>query len=1117
MKKFNCAGFFNTFFCDKKKKLLLIFIPILIFGLLVAISFSVSILFKEEIKSVEITSNDWNEKSPVPGSWHITKSSDWIGSNTAEIKFEVISEMKLADEAKDIILILDTSESMAATKYIEGKEQSKIDRMKEDAKALAEKVLSKSDNRIALVEFNTGASTLSEFTNDSNTIVSKINSLGAYGATNYRAALEEAGKILENANYKHEDGRDLVILFLSDGVPIYETPNQIGEYKILKENYPEVIVHAVQYEMGSEVVQELKDISDRQYLAYIDNLKNKLFEASTAIKFYEEFDVADFIDTKNFYINSEEDIAISNGTFELDKENQKVIWHLGSYDAKNFAGTYMSGSNATMTIKIELNDDLKNTVGLFDTNEKESIVYHLYNENSKTINSTKTPKLYNGYEVKYDTNPPTGCNIKAEETEIHSVLDIVKLKDEVLVCDGYQFKGWTISEEDEKYLNTEEYEKDKKYKINDASFRMPRRDINVKATWTKLEISKSMVGKIYEVKKVSLYDKILEEGIDPTLGRIPIDNEQSQYVSASTGIDFAVASSDTNGKGLYIREGSENDTNPIYYYRGAVPNNNVLFAGFCWKIVRTTETGGIKLVYNGEPTNGQCKTNNTSYGINNGDNYTFNSGGNQAYNGYMYGKVYSSEDKKMNGYPNILDKRYISTDAIYYYTKSVPTWNGSKYVLNDNLDVNGIDAFADIWTNVGRKLTNGGYYTCLSATVGGSCSSVYYIIRADSNNIYYFLLSSGNDILNTDKSITIGKNIVENGDGTSTLLETVTIKKSDWYENYGLYKNYYICSNFTDITCDSFEMYYLTSTSNVNFNWTVAKEIVFGNDVEYKNGVYTLKDIKTKSKKASWSATTFDKNHYTCLNDKTSCDKVYYIYYMYNSSGYHIKYITLNGEKNVDEALKEMFANQTDSTIKKEIDKWYKSNLYDKNYSNYLENAVWCNDRSISNYNGWNKDNSNSSGDLIYGAKGTRNLFQANSLKPVPGLKDNVACKNVDDRFTINDTNTGKGNGNGDLLYPIGLLTVDEFVVAGKNINNYLYESINYSKFKFWMLSPHAFSTTAASNKFTSFNFSSTEKGGLVAGGTANNNGARVAISLKSDTQVLETGDGTSSNPYRIE
>ena len=81
-----------------------------------------------------------------------------------------------------------------------------------------------------------------------------------------------------------------------------------------------------------------------------------------------------------------------------------------------------------------------------------------------------------------------------------------------------------------------------------------------------------------------------------------MDNIASTYVTSSTGIDFSGEASDTNGKGLYIRSGTENDTYPIVYYRGDV-NNNVLFANHCWKAVRTTEDNGLKLLYNGVPVN----------------------------------------------------------------------------------------------------------------------------------------------------------------------------------------------------------------------------------------------------------------------------------------------------------------------------------------------------------------------------------------------------------------------------------------------------------------------------------------------------------------------------------
>jgi len=86
-----------------------------------------------------------------------------------------------------------------------------------------------------------------------------------------------------------------------------------------------------------------------------------------------------------------------------------------------------------------------------------------------------------------------------------------------------------------------------------------------------------------------------------------LDNTQSEFVTASTGIDFGEVSSDTNGKGIYTFSSTKDEKFPVHYYRGAVTDNNVKFGGFCWKIVRTTETGGVKLIYNGSPdASGKC-------------------------------------------------------------------------------------------------------------------------------------------------------------------------------------------------------------------------------------------------------------------------------------------------------------------------------------------------------------------------------------------------------------------------------------------------------------------------------------------------------------------------------
>ena len=120
------------------------------------------------------------------------------------------------------------------------------------------------------------------------------------------------------------------------------------------------------------------------------------------------------------------------------------------------------------------------------------------------------------------------------------------------------------------------------------------------------------------------------------------DNVNSTYVKNSTpGINFAAIGSDTNGKGLYYTSDltktedfdGDGTGERVYYYRGNVENNNLAFAGYCWKIIRSNEDGSIRLRYSGvyDDTN-KCLS-VTSIGTA-PFNYTY---GDSTYLGYMVG------------------------------------------------------------------------------------------------------------------------------------------------------------------------------------------------------------------------------------------------------------------------------------------------------------------------------------------------------------------------------------------------------------------------------------------------------------------------------------------------
>ena len=201
-----------------------------------------------------------------------------------------------------------------------------------------------------------------------------------------------------------------------------------------------------------------------------------------------------------------------------------------------------------------------------------------------------------------------------------------------------------------------------------------------------------------------------------------------------TRIDFSKQSSADGTKGIYTTTNTENNV-PVYYYRGAVDNNHVLFANFCWRIVRTTETGGVKLIYDGKPTNGQC--NNTKEATTIG-NIQFNTNYNSpAYVGYMYNTAYTASSKDIT---TLSGNIVFGNDATYDASTKKYTLKDTKTLTNPSN-----------WNSEYSNYTDRYHYTCFSS--GTTCQNVYYIhaIYSEDKHAYYFTLTNGKkpkDLLN---------------------------------------------------------------------------------------------------------------------------------------------------------------------------------------------------------------------------------------------------------------------------------------------------------------------------------------------------------------------------------
>ena len=273
--------------------------------------------------------------------------------------------------------------------------------------------------------------------------------------------------------------------------------------------------------------------------------------------------------------------------------------------------------------------------------------------------------------------------------------------------------------------------------------------------------------------------------------------------------------------GLYNGEGADTYANPVYYYKGNVQNNNVLFAGFCWKIVRTTETGGVKIVYNGVQKDGSCNNTGTDSQI---GKSTFNKDYNSpAYVGYMHNTVYPSPYKAIN------DSTYFSGTKAYGVSASYNLTNLTYTLTNaKTIDVSS----SNISTLVGK-------YTCNSSSTTGTCSNLWYIVGYSGDYIYYYSLSGGDlDGTNKGQNYVFGSSFTY-ANGTYTLSDTKTINSNNWAsQKSNVNTHHYTCLS-SGTTCSSIyyvyeidngSSYYITLTNGKSVNDALI-EMLYANDV----------------------------------------------------------------------------------------------------------------------------------------------------------------------------------------------------------------------------------------------------------------------------------------------
>ncbi len=238
--------------------------------------------------------------------------------------------------------------------------------------------------------------------------------------------------------------------------------------------------------------------------------------------------------------------------------------------------------------------------------------------------------------------------------------------------------------------------------------------------WLSIDADNSTMGKYYFGKlKVVLSqgdDYCVRNGFN-TLSdcMLVMNNHESTVETAKQNIvakgtpDFLKTA--TTDEGLFM---AEDDDGPSYYYRGAVKNNYVSFAGFMWRIIRQNGDGSIRMIYSGKKTNDIG--NDTIIGYTKYNNKYWD----PTYVGYKYNENFSLYDNNAATifvYFNNAKNYEFGTG--YSFDKTT-----KKFILTG--DIQQLN-----WKNNHDEIVKSSLYSCLD----NSCNVVYKIIGYQSDTV----------------------------------------------------------------------------------------------------------------------------------------------------------------------------------------------------------------------------------------------------------------------------------------------------------------------------------------------------------------------------------------------
>ena len=186
-----------------------------------------------------------------------------------------------------------------------------------------------------------------------------------------------------------------------------------------------------------------------------------------------------------------------------------------------------------------------------------------------------------------------------------------------------------------------------------------------------------------------------------------MNNHESTVDTAKTNIkakgtpDFSKTA--TTDEGLFMAEDDEGES---YYYRGAVNNNYVSFAGNIWRIIRRNGDGSVRMIYSGK------STSDTGTSVTIGNSQFNSKYWDSTYVGYKYNEKFSlHENNGTTGYTWFTNTQKYDFGTGYTFDEST-----KKFTLTGTIK-------QLTWKDNSDEIVAGKLYSCFHT----SCNVVYKV------------------------------------------------------------------------------------------------------------------------------------------------------------------------------------------------------------------------------------------------------------------------------------------------------------------------------------------------------------------------------------------------------